>query len=268
MAISTFIPEVWAARLTEAYQRATIFANLCNRNYDGDIAQYGDTVHINNLADIAVKAYTPNTDIEDPDQLTTSDRVLLIDHGAYFNFYVNDVDNVQARGDLMDAAMRNAAQKLAEDTEDYIVSKIVAEAGNKTSGAVTSTNIYETIVGLKTQLDTHNVPRAGRHLVVPPSVEGYLLMDNRFVGTGATAAEGRLASGAVARAAGFDIYVSNAVSDKMLAFVTDAVTFASQIEKVEAYRREKGFDDGVKGLSLCGAKVVIPNAALVHTITA
>ena len=117
-------------------------------------------------------------------------------------------------------------------------------------------------------MDQHNVPRAGRHLVVPPSVEGYLLLDNRFVGTGAATSENRLANGAVARAAGFDIYVSNATTDKMLAFVSDAVTFATQIDKIEAYRREKGFDDGVKGLSLCGAKVVLPNAVLVHTITA
>lgn len=268
MAITTFIPEVWAARLTTAYQRATIVAGLCNRNYEGDIAQYGDTVHINNLADITVKEYTPNTDIAEPDQLTTTDRTLLIDHGAYFNFYVNDVDKTQARAELMDTAMSNAAQKLAEDTEDYVVGKIVEEAGLKKSGKVDAATIYETIVGLKTVMDQNNVPRAGRHLVVPPTVEGYLLMDTRFVGTGAPAAENRLAAGAVARAAGFDIYVSNATTDKMLAFVSDAVTFADQINKIEAYRREKGFDDGVKGLSLCGAKVVLPNAVLVHTITA
>lgn len=48
----------------------------------------------------------------------------------------------------------------------------------------------------------------------------------------------------------------------------DSVTFASQISKIEAYRREKGFDDGVKGLSLCGAKVVLPECVYVHKITA
>ena len=47
----------------------------------------------------------------------------------------------------------------------------------------------------------------------------------------------------------------------------EGVTFAQQIAKMEAYRREKGFDDGVKGLSLCGAKVVQPNCVAVWTIT-
>ena len=46
----------------------------------------------------------------------------------------------------------------------------------------------------------------------------------------------------------------------------DGVTFANQITHIEAYRREKGFDDGVKGLSLCGAKVVMPSCVYIHTI--
>ena len=36
---------------------------------------------------------------------------------------------------------------------------------------------------------------------------------------------------------------------------------------MEAYRREKGFDDGVKALSLCGAKVVIPDCVALVTVS-
>lgn len=117
MAITSFIPKVWSARLLEGMHKALVFGNLCNRNYEGDIAQWGDTVHINNLSDITVRPYTPNADIADPEQLSGTDMTLTIDHGAYYNFFINDVDAAQARADLMDAAMRNAAQKLAEDAE-------------------------------------------------------------------------------------------------------------------------------------------------------
>ena len=54
---------------------------------------------------------------------------------------------------------------------------------------------------------------------------------------------------------------------KIIAMTADGVTFAQQITKIEAYRREKGFDDGVKGLSLCGAKVVMPDCVYIHKIT-
>ena len=47
----------------------------------------------------------------------------------------------------------------------------------------------------------------------------------------------------------------------------DAVTYANQITKVEAYRPEKGFSDGMKGLCLSGAKVTIPSAVCYCQLT-
>lgn len=266
MAVTSFIPELWSARLLEHYNRALVFGNLLNRNYEGDIRQYGDTVHINSLEDITVKEYTPNTDIDAPEQLDTIDQTLVIDHGMYFNFYVDDVDAAQVRGDLMDAAMKNAAYLLAQDTEDYIIEKLLADATNGGSGALTADNVYQAILSIKTKMDEGDVPRAGRKLVVPPSVEGFLLLDDRFVK--GTQGENRLTEGYVARTAGFDIYMSTALTDAMIAMRSEDATFANQISKTEAYRPERKFADAVKGLALCGAKVIRPAGVYKYTITA
>lgn len=266
MAINSFIPKVWSARLQENLHKALVFGTLCNRNWEGEIAQWGDTVHINSLADITVRAYTPNEDIAEPEQLAGKDLTLTIDHGAYYNFYLNDVDAAQARAELMDAAMRNAAVKLAEDTEAYLLGVIREGAGTKATGAIPSGGVYELLVQIKTALDGKHVPKHGRKLVMPASVESQLLLDNRFI-TGTAASDSRLAEGAVARAAGFDIYISADLTDEVVAMNSDSVTFANQITRTEAYRREKGFDDGVKGLSLCGAKVVLPECVYIHKIT-
>ena len=59
MAISNFIPQIWSARLQEKLQHALVFGALCNRNYEGEIRQWGDTVHINTINDITVKPYDP-----------------------------------------------------------------------------------------------------------------------------------------------------------------------------------------------------------------
>ena len=267
MAITSFIPQIWAARLQQAYERQLVFGALVNRNYEGEIRQMGATVHINTLSDIDVKEYTKNEEIEAPDELNTTDQSLVIDHGAYFNFYVDDVDKVQARADLMDTAMGNAAARLAENTENYLIGKIV-EGGTAKSGAVTADNIWSTIVTSKPALDEANVPQTGRALVGPPSGEGILLLDDRFVKVGSAASEGRLVNGHVARAAGFDIHVSNApaVAKKIIAFNRDAATFANQLTKTEAYRPESRFADAVKGLSVCGAKVTRPEAVIVYSI--
>ena len=267
MAITTFIPKIWAARLLDKLNRQLVFGSLVNRNYEGEILKYGDTVHINSLEDITVKAYTPNNEIDAPEQLTTTDTALVIDHGAYYNFYVDDVDKVQARADLIDAAMANAARRIAEDTESYIITKIIEGAGTKISGEIPTGGVYELIVLLKMAMDEKNAPRAGRVLVVPPAVEAELLLDSRFV-TGTESGNDRLENGAVARAAGFEIYISTALTDKFVAMTREGVTFAQQLTEIEAYRPEKRFGDAVKGLALCGAKVVQPDLVYVHTLTA
>ena len=139
-------------------------------------------------------------------------------------------------------------------------------AAGQIKGTAAADKVYESIVAIKTAMDEKNVPKEGRKLVVSPAAEGALLLDSRFITGGK--GENRLENGYVARAAGFDIYVSNAtgMDGKMVAFHTDDVTFANQLTKTEAYRREKGFDDGVKGLNLCGAKVTRPEAVAVYTV--
>ncbi len=267
MAITSFIPKVWSARLQENLHKALVFGALCNRNYEGDIAVCGDTVHINSLRDVTVRPYTPGEDLADPEQLSGDDLTLTIDHAVYCNFYLSDVDAAQARADVMDAAMRGAARRLAEDTESYLLGVIRAGAGITLTLNLSRSDVFTCLIDLKTAMDERNVPRQGRRLVVPPTLEGELLKDSRFVTAGGALAESALAEGAVARACGFDIYISNDLDGEMVAMTEDGVTFAQQIAKMEAYRREKGFDDGVKALSLCGAKVVIPDCVALVTVS-
>ena len=269
MAINNFIPNVWSARLQEKLQRALVFGTLCNRNYEGEIRQWGDAVHINTINDITVKPYDPAVAIDDPEELSGTDMTLTIDHGAYYNFFINDVDAVRAHADLMDAAMKNAAERLARDAETYILSVIRQGAGKKESKAIPSEaegGLYALLLEIKGALDAADVPRSDRKLVLPPALETELLLDSRFI-TGTSEAAHRLTEGAVARAAGFDIYISGDLNKEIVALVPEAVTFANQITRVDAYRPERGFCDGVKGLCLSGAKVTMPDAVCVYTIT-
>lgn len=274
MAVTTFIPELWSARLLYALDKAHVATNLVNREYQGIIANQGDTVHINSIGAITVKDYTKNTDIADPDALTTTEQTLVIDQCKYFNFQVDDVDNVQAAGDLVDTAMSRAAYSLADVADAYLLKTIAAGAasGNTVGAAsgpiaLTAANVYENIVKLRTKLDKANVPNPGRTIVVPPEVYALLLMDDRFAKSDAAAGQSALLNGEVGRVAGFTVYMSNNVRTgtgtdtgktpyfEITAQVSTATTYAEQIIKTEAYRIEKRFADGVKGLHVYGAKV-------------
>lgn len=274
MAVTTFIPELWSARLLYALEKAHVATNLVNRNYEGEISNHGDTVHINTIGAITVKSYTKNTDIDAPETLATTDQTLVIDQAKYFNFQVDDVDKVQAAGELVDTAMGRAAYALADVSDAYLFGVIAAgaAAGNTIGSAaapvaLTASNVYENIVKLKTKLDKANVPNTGRTIVVPPDVHSLLLLDDRFAKSTATAGQEALINGLVGRIAGFDVYMSNNVKTgtgtdtgktpyfEITAQITDATTYAEQIIKTEAYRMESRFADAVKGLHVYGAKV-------------
>lgn len=269
MSVATFIPELWSARLLQGLEKSHVATNLVNRDYEGQIRNQGDKVNINTLSDVAIKTYTPNSDIASPDDLTTTKQQLEITEADYFNIQLDDVDRVQASGELMDTAMRNVAYKMNDKTDSFILGKIASgvASGNiigttESPIQVTKNNIYESIIEMRTKLDKANVPTSGRTIIIPPEIYALLLQDERFVKSDAVAGQNVLVNGLVGRVAGFDVFESNnVVYDtnnkfwKVTAQVRTATTFAEQIVKTEAYRMEKRFSDAVKGLHVYGAKV-------------
>lgn len=243
-----------------------------------EISQYGDTVHINKFGKITSKKYTRNTDIEDPEDLSTEDQTLEIDQADYFNMAIDDVDAAQIRADLMDTAMAEASYSLSSTADAYISGLLKAGTATKGLGddstptqIETPEKAYELLVDMKTNLDRANVPKQGRWVVVPPEFEGYMLKDPRFA-YNTQQSNTRLENGAVARAAGFEIYISNEVPNesskkyKIIGSYSGSGTYANQILKTEAYRPQKRFSDAVKGLHVYGAKITRPECVAVATV--
>lgn len=274
MAVTSFIPKVWSARLLAHLDKSHIVAGLVNRDYEGEIKQFGDTVSINSIGNITIKDYTENSDIDAPEELSASEKTLVIDKQKYFNFQIDDVDAAQVRSELMDEAMQRAAYSLADETEKIILKEMDTNATHKIvpTASLSETNIYKEIVGVKVKMDKANVPTIGRYLIVSPEVHAFLLQDSRFTGTGGANAEEQLRNGFIGKVLGFDVFLSNNVStltngNGAVAFVSSAVAFAEQIVKTEAYRLEKRFADAVKGLNVFGVKVIQPDAVVCLKLT-
>ncbi|MCD8340646.1 MAG: P22 coat protein - protein 5 domain protein [Clostridiales bacterium] len=275
MAITDFIPQIWSARLLAHLDKLHVYANLVNRDYEGEIRAYGDTVHINQIGDITIFDYD-GSDLPDPEELDGEQQSLVIDQANAFNFQVKDIDNAQTNPKLMDDAMQRASYGM-NDAIDTFLADLLA-AGVDTSNILaddtspltpTSTTAYDYLVELGVLLSEANVPTIGRWVVVPPWYHGLLLKDDRFVGNGTDFNRGVLENGIVGQAAGFTIHVSNNVPNtdgtlyKVLAGTNAAGSFAEQLVEMEAYRLEKNFSDGVKGLQVYGAKVIQPKAIAV-----
>lgn len=271
MAFTNFIPKVWSSRLLEHLDKAHVYGALVNRDYEGEIKQYGDTVHINQIGAVTIKDYTRNTDIDAPEALSNTDQTLVIDQAKYFNFQIDDIDKAQIRPELMDAATQRAAYALADVSDTYIAGLMAAGALGTvgTDGSpitVTAQNAYEQLVALKVKLDEQSVPTIGRWVVVPAWFHGLLLLDNRFVANGTDKGVATLQNGLVGYAAGFEIHLSNNVPNttdtkyKVIAGTNFGCSFAEQIVELKPYTPELRFADALKGLNVYGAKVIEGNA--------
>lgn len=261
MAVTSFIPELWEARLLAHLDKAHVATAFVNRNYEGQIKQKGDTVHVNTLGDITVRDYVPGTDIT-VEALATTDQTLVIDQDKYWAFKVEDLEKVQTEGPLVDEAMARSAYSIADVVDAKIFDTIAkaAPAANTIGTtaakiALTAANVYENIIQLKTALDKKNVAKVGRKLAISPEVEALLLLDDRFVKAGVQESEVRLENGFVGRVGGFDVYVSNNLpNNTVIATVDTATSFAEQLVSTEALRSETAFADIVRGHDVYGVK--------------
>lgn len=270
MALTGFIPTVWSARLSLALDRAQVFtqAGVVNRDYEGEIRNFGDTVKIGSISDPTVSDYTRNGSIS-LQTLSDAQALMTIDKAKYFAFEVDDLDTAQMNVEVMDRSIARAGRKLT-NTADTLVASYYSEAGSSvgSSGSPkadlgTAGKAYEWLVALGVELDEADCPSDGRWVAVPPWYYGKLLIDDRFVKAGTATTDAVLRNGIVGEAAGFTILKSNNVSNdgttyRIMAGTDMGISFAEQILKVEAYRPQDSFSDAVKGLYVYGGKVVRP----------
>lgn len=272
MAVTNFIPTIWSARLLAHLDKKHVYAALVNRDYEGEIKNFGDTVKINQIGDVTIKDYTKGSDIEDPEDLSGEQSILKIDQAKYFNFAIDDVDAAQVNPKLMDAAMQRAAYGMNDVTDKFLANLMYLAAKNNDGEKIlgkddspvvpTRADAYDYLVDLATDLTEKDVPTEGRWIVIPAWYHGLLLKDSRFVGNGTDYNKALLEGGEVGVAAGFRVWLSNNVPNtegakyKIIAGTNAAASYAEQILKTEAYRPEKRFSDAVKGLHVYGGKVV------------
>ena len=271
MSVQNFIPELWIARILAKLRKAYVYAALCNREYEGEIKQAGDTVRIGGIGPVTIRNYDPGVPLVS-EELEDEQQSLRIDQQKYFNFQVDDVDRAQANVNLLAAGMEEAADGLADAVDQYIAGFYTQAGSTTVLTAVNSLNVLAFLLTLGQALTENNVPRVGRFAVIPPWMTTKLTLAKVLLA--ADVANDAFTNGYVGRAAGFDLYESNNVPTtnqgtefKIMAGTTKAMSYAEQLTKTEAYRVESSFKDGVKGLLVYGGKVVYPDALVVGDCT-
>ena len=303
-----FIPAVWSAKLNAKFYATTVYGEIANTNWQGEISGMGDKVIIHTAPTISVSNYTVGGgvtyEVPQPDV-----QELVIDQGKFFAFQINDVLEYQAKPNLLDMFSTDAAQqmKIAIDSNVLYNTFGGAAAANKgaTAGksggynmgtdttplALTAANILQKILEMASILDEQNVPSDGRWLLIDPLTRALLLQSNLAQAQMTGDATSPVRNGLIGKIDRFDVYVTNqlpkgnagtgltaawtsgdgrensiqpggtlAKRRLILAGHKSAITFASQITKMETVRNPSDFGDYIRSLNVYGFKVVKPES--------
>lgn len=265
-----FIPEIWSKKLNQLLEKNCVMMQCVNRNWEGEIKQQGDKVKIITPAPVSVSTLT--SDNITYSSLNPTSQELEIDQKKFFAFKIDDVAKVQSNADIMEAHLANAKKAIEEVQDTYLLGMHTSVTVENTVGSEESpitldkSTIYEQFVKLALALKNSDAVSSGAKpwVVINPAIESYLLQSPEFINAYKVADE-TLREGAIGRIAGMDVLVSTNLVDVdskyyVLAGTNDAVTFASQLAKIESLRDKDSFSDLVRGLYLYGAKTVQPKA--------
>lgn len=258
MSVATFIPQVWEASLMRNFYEHSI-ANLITT---APTKIEGDRIIFNRVSDITIKNYEGKVEY---DQLTTSKVDLPMDKDNYFAFCLDDVDAVQAAGDLIGPHTEEASNKLQQETDGIVLKEALsnsAQAVTKEAGE----NIYDVIVNCNMELNKRRIPRTGRIIVINAEALRDLEVDSRF-----TEHYKILENGVIegANINGVPLIFSEELNfnketkkskEAVLVLHKSAIGFGSQLKRMEAMRLQGAFSDSVRGLQVCGCKTLRPEA--------
>lgn len=309
----TFIPTIWSAKIVEKLYAASVFGDISNTDYQGEISGVGDKVIINLAPTITVSDYTAGTGLSY--QVPAPNTIeLLIDKGKYFAFQMNDVLRHQSKVNQLEVFSSNAAEQMRVSIDATVLGGIFNQgsANNKgTAAGVKSgafnlgsdaapisinatagdaANVLKKILELASVLDEQNVPDSDRFLVIDPLTRTLLMQTNLAQAYFTGDASSPVRNGLIGKIDRFNVYVSNqlpygaagatttgdwkdAAGNTVAAVVGTgakrrailaghkmAITFASQITKMETVRNPNDFGDFVRSLNVFGYKVVKPEA--------
>lgn len=284
----TFVPQIWSTKLLTKFYLKTVYTEISNTDYEGEIKNHGDEVIIRERADIAISDYVKGGGLnyENPSHATTN---LVIDQGHYFAFNLFDVDRVQTDLQLMDDWSSDGAEKMKIKVDMNVLGSIYAQAASENSGstagkisldinlgtsaaplAISKTNIVDWIIDLSVVMDEQNLPDESRFVVLPAKacarIKTSELKDASMTGDG----KSTLRNGKVGMIDRITIYQSNNIN--VTAGKYDivfghkcATTFAGQITKMESLKNPNDFGDLARSLFVYGFKVIKPDA-LGHSV--
>ena len=293
MTFRNFIPAIWSPVILASLQKKLVYGStmVTNDDYEGDIQERGDTVHITQFGDPTVSTYNPSVDLV-YEEIDDAGQTLVIDQSKSVSFAIGDIDRAQAAGKMQPYLEGRAAYRMADVADQFIAGKYTGVAFGNTLGSTGApltpqpyggsashpADFYTQVLEpLKVILDQNDVPDEDRYITCPPWAVSLISQTQNFVSV--TDMQGNSSKvfqrGFMGEVSGFGSVlktnncpqpVAGGAGTGVWAIQAGhpmAITYADQIAETEALRLQNRFSDGIRSLHLYGAKLTRPECIAV-----
>ena len=284
---TTVVPIIYAARLLEVFRKRRVFADRVDRQWQGQLANGGNTVRLNIAATGSVADYEigGTVNYRDADVVHLGD--LTLTGQKSWAVQLDDIPAIQANVGVLDAAVEEDGIALATQVDADVRAEMDA---NATAGAAIAIDYSAEITAdnfrvpyLHRQMDIARLPRNGRWIIVGPYTAEMLMrysLQNAILNAPVNDA---LRNGIIGTWGGLTWYVADHVnsvvtpganSDDPVSVAEEwfygndsATAYIEQVRRVEQLRRESTFADAVRGLYTYGIKVHRPERLRKSAVT-
>lgn len=242
--VSQIVPEIWSQKYYDVLLQELPMNSLVTRDYEGEVANLGDTVNIPTVPEFDEASELPEAAAADAESVTIGTQALVINKRLVKDFIVTNkalLQSIPFVDKLKDLAIYSIQKKI----QNLILSLTVPSASPDHTLSATNPGVFALadILALKELLDNQNVPMSDRHLVLGAgplndifNIAGFTSSD--FVASGSPLASGQLP----AQLVGFMPHFTTVVGNTVYAFHASYFTMASQQGMAV-----KEYDLGVEG---------------------
>lgn len=258
-------------------ERKLVFAEFCNRAYEGEVKNRGDAVKI---VEVQRPKITTTTDgkgqaFGTPEAATTASQIMIINQVSTFNLALDSVDGIETMPQVWEKVRTEAAHALA-NVQDQHIASMAADKNLKryatSATLVSADNILPMIDKALQTLMENDVP-SNEQVVLECTPRFYMILKSKVIDLDTDNSQ-KIENGKVARYGNCLIKVSNNVAtensgatDLCMVRTKNAIAYVNPLLQIQEYPYHDSFMGSVlRATSLYQAKVTRPKEAFVLNV--
>jgi hypothetical protein len=215
---SAFIPEIWAMEGLRILEENMVAASLVHRDFQNEIAQFGDVVNTRRPGDFKIKRKTDTDEVDAQDANSTNVQVPLDQH-FYTTFVIKDGEASKSMQELTSTYLVPGMITIARGVDRAVVGRVHEFYGTPRTrvgrlGGLSQSNAKDFVLEARKVLNDKKCPPEARALLLASSAETAILQAELFIaaqqrGDGGNALE----NATLGRILGFNSYMAQNVGD-------------------------------------------------------